>query len=124
MNASALAQSAYGPRTGGAQTARESEYQVFLRVTAALSAARNGGAFGPLCEALNQNVRLWTTLASDVAAPENGLPQALRAQIASLAVFSIRQSFAVIAGEGGVDALIDVNQAVMKGLRGAPANTA
>lgn len=117
MNASALAQSAYGPRIGGAQTARETEYQILSRVTGALSTARDAGSFPKICEALHQNVKLWSMLAADVAGPANGLPQELRRGVASLAVFSIRTSLQAMQGDRDLTVLIDVNQAMMKGLR-------
>ena len=48
----------------------------------------------------------------------NGLPIELRAQIISLAEFVRRHSLAVLGGRASVSALIDINTAIMKGLRG------
>ena len=48
----------------------------------------------------------------------NSLPVPLRAQLISLAEFVRRHSLAVLAGRARLGALIDINTAIMKGLRG------
>ena len=48
----------------------------------------------------------------------NRLPVPLRAQLISLAEFVRRHSLAVLGGRAEVGALIDINTAIMKGLRG------
>ena len=120
MNATDLARDAYaGPRSP-LRTGRQAEYQVLSTVTARLSAAAQGaddpGRFAGVVAALHDNRRLWTRLAADVAEPTNGLPQALRAQIFYLAEFTQAHSRRVLKGEAEVQALIDVNTAVMRGL--------
>ena len=57
-------------------------------------------------------------LAADLADPGNGLPDALKAQLLSLARFSLRHSDRVLAGNATSAVLIDVNISIMKGLRG------
>jgi flagellar protein FlaF len=67
---------------------------------------------------MHENVRLWLALATDVALPENPLAPPLKAQIIGLANFARTHMTRVLAGSETVDALIDVNMAIMKGLRG------
>jgi flagellar protein FlaF len=76
------------------------------------------GGFAALVRALHDNRSLWTTLAADVAVETNELSKPLRAQIFYLAQFTTEHSRRVIAGDATVDILIDINTAVMRGLRG------
>lgn len=111
-------------------TPRQAEYRVFARVThrlaAALAAAAPAGAapaartaaFARMAEAVNDNRRLWAALAADLAAPRNGLPDSLRAQLISLAAFTLAQSDRVLNGAGTADPLVEINRSVMRGLRG------
>ena len=76
------------------------------------------GRTARLAEAMHDNVRLWMALGADVASDENQLPKPLRVQILGLANFARTHMLRVLAGEETVDALIDINMAIMKGLRG------
>ena len=76
---------------------------------AAFSAARPGRPRQPA---------LWGTLAEDLLQDGNQLPVPLRAQLISLAEFVRKHSLAVLGGRASVAALIDINTAIMKGLRG------
>ena len=128
MTASLMAQRAYGAANRPLRTARGTEYEIFAEVTAALARvgkAPDGEAFdarsrrfAALVDAVHRNRTLWTTLAADVAAPDNALPPPLRAQIFYLAEFTEAHSRAVLRG-GDPAALIEVNRAVMAGLRPA-----
>ena len=114
------------PKTGYARPdatlrpMRSIEYEALARVTRKLSAAwpRRKEDFPLLISALNENLILWSTLAADVATPENGLPAALRAQLFYLYEFAEHHSRLVRDGKASVEVLIDVNTAVMRGLRG------
>lgn len=120
--ATARAQGAYAPASPATHTFRDVEYHAFAHVTGLLSAARDmpeqPGRLGRLAEAMHENVRLWMALGADVASDENQLPKPLRAQLLGLANFSRTHMARVLAGDDTVDALIDVNVAIMKGLRG------
>lgn len=120
VNAQIMAKAAYASSLSGARTARATEYEIFARVTRKLTAARAAGAagFALVAEAIHDNRRLWVALASDVAEPANGLPRDLRAQIFYLAEFTFHQSRRILSGEGDIDVLVDINTAIMKGLRG------
>ncbi len=114
MNATTLARSAYGSSSRVVQTARSTEYDVFSRITAALKAATE---FPDKAEALDRNRRLWTLLAADVAGEGNQLPTDLRARIFYLAEFTQAHTSKVLRGEAEADALIEINTAIMAGLR-------
>jgi flagellar protein FlaF len=110
----------YSPAVAPVRTARSVEYDAFARVTARLRTATETRSRGlaPLAEALHENRRLWTLLASAVADPANRLPHDLRARIFYLAEFTAHHSNLVLSGEGDPAILIEVNTAVMRGLRG------
>lgn len=123
MNALNLARTAYSAPETPARTGRGLEYDVFARVTRRLKTAAEadpGQGFGALTRALYDNRRLWTILATDVADPENGLPAPLKARLFYLNEFTQAHSRKVLAGEATVEVLIDINTAVMRGLRNDP----
>jgi flagellar protein FlaF len=120
VNANQLAHQAYG--SASLRSPRQAEYQVLSTVTARLGTANTQGDFPCLAGALHDNGRLWTRLAADVADPNNGLPQELRARIFYLAEFTRAHTRRVLKGEAKAQALIDINTAIMRGLSGtAPA---
>jgi flagellar protein FlaF len=109
---------AYQRASAQAESPREAEYRVFALVTAGLLKAKeHGRAHLPsLAEALDKNRRLWSVLAQDCADPQNALPQKVRAQIISLAMWVSRHSSSVLQAGDDLDALIDVNRSIMQGL--------
>ena len=118
-----LAQRAYQSNATPIRTPRGGEYEVFARVTRQLTAAARQGKRGcaTLAEAVHENRRLWTTLATDVAQPGNALPDELRARLFWLAEFTESETRRLLRGNGDVAALIEINAAVMHGLRGKDA---
>lgn len=124
MNATQQALNAYAAAGAPLRSPRQAEYQVLSTATARLAAAEAANDFPRLAGALHDNGRLWTRLAADVADADNGLPQELRARVFWLAEFTRAHSRRVLKGEAGVQALIDVNAAVMRGLSGARAASA
>ncbi len=107
---------------------RSIEQKVFRQITGLLSAANEGEnvPMSRIADAVYRNSQLWTLLAADVASDDNALDPALRGQIISLALYSQRTGQAVLRKEASLDALIDINTAIMNGLEGAgeaaPAN--
>lgn len=97
------------------RTERSVEYEAFARVTSRLRGARDAD-FPELAAAVHDNTRLWIVLAADVATPGNALPEVLRAQLFSLGEFAQSHGRQVLKGGANVDALIDINTAVMRGL--------
>ena len=114
------APSPYARPDTAARTPRSMEYELLARATKSLTRAATGRKqdFPGLAAALSENLRLWSTLAADVAEPENGLPAALRAQLFYLYQFTAEHSRAILADGGSAAVLIDINTAVMRGLRG------
>lgn len=119
-----LARTAYGSGAAPIRTHRGSEHEALARVTARLRSASAGGAnaFPQLAAALHDNRELWTVLAAGVADPENTLAPALRARLFYLAEFTDAHSAKVLRGRADPEVLVEINTAVMKGLRptGAP----
>ena len=118
MNAVELARTAYAPSNTAIRTAQSTEYEALARVTRQLKAkSGQSGGYIALVQALHENRRLWSLLAVNVADPENALPDDLRARLVYLAEFTNHATSKVLAREMPVDALIDINLAVMAGLR-------
>lgn len=120
MTAQSLAQTAYAAPTAPTRTGRGLEYDLFARITHRLkSAVESDGrrARGAMIRALYDNRRLWTVLATDVADPGNQLPADLRARLFYLNEFTQTHSRKVLAGDASADVLIEINTAVMRGLR-------
>jgi flagellar protein FlaF len=119
MNAVEMARTAYAPTAAPIRTGRAIEYDVFARTTHRLKAAAAAGParFPELAAALHDNRRLWTVLAGDVADADNDLPRDLRARIFYLAEFTVAHSRKVLDGEATADALVEINTAIMRGLR-------
>lgn len=97
---------------------RDIEYAAFARITARLTSAQDG-EFAKLAEALHENRKLWDVLAADVASDDNELTPQLRAQLFYLAEFSRQHGSKVLQGQATASALIDINTAIMRGLRAA-----
>ena len=119
MISTSLAQTAYAAHAAPVRTERGTEYAAFQTVTARLNKAARPDA--PLTEraaALHDNRKLWTILASDLADADNDLPQSLRAQLFYLAEFSLLQSRKALDSADAVQALVDINTSVMRGLSG------
>lgn len=119
MNSTHQARTAYLSAARPIRTARGTEYEAFATITARLRAAERAGndGFASLAAALHDNRRLWTILAADVAEADNGLPRQLRAQLFYLAEFTTLHTSKVLSGEATVAALVDINAAIMAGLR-------
>ena len=119
MSALAQPESLYGEATRATGTPRSVEYQVFSQVTGRLNRARRDGEpFSRLAAALQDNLRLWTVIATDVTSAGNGLPLQLRGQLADLAKFVRLHTHKVLRREAEAGILIEINTAVMRGLSG------
>lgn len=119
MNASALARNAYSGATRIAPSHTDTEYRAFAEITRQLAAhAESDEAdFPKLAAALHRNQVLWGILADDVSSDQNQLPAALRAQLFYLAEFTTLHTQRVLASKATVKALVDINTAIMSGLR-------
>jgi len=120
------AHSVYGNSGRAIGSDRDVEVQVFQTAIAALR---------PFCGldfkltsesavALSENLRLWDLLTVDLVHPDNQLDDALVAQLIELGRFVRFHTHGLYAGTGTVDALVDINVAILQGLMGRPGQTA
>ena len=110
----------YARREAPTRSLRSVEYDLLAQMTQRLRStwADRATDFPALVRAVTDNTQLWSTLASDVALPGNGLPQALRARLFYLYEFTAKHSRAVLDDRASIEVLADINMAVMRGLRG------
>ncbi|MCB1310474.1 MAG: flagellar biosynthesis regulator FlaF [Sedimentitalea sp.] len=123
MNATIQAHRAYSAVSAPTRTPRGTEYEAVARITHKIRAANARGAegFTALVEALHDNKKLWTIFAVDVADPGNRLPDDLRARIFYLAEFTHHHTSKVLARQADVEPLLDINTAILRGLRSGAA---
>lgn len=100
------------------RTDRDNEYEAFSRVTHMLQSAQTTRVRQAEITAVDRNNQLWTVLANDLALSGNRMTDELRGGLLSLAIFSLRHGHRVFAGEASLYPLIEINQRIMKGLRG------
>lgn len=123
MNAFDMARTAYTTSNIPVSSPQRTEYEAIARVTRNLNAATAEGAdFRDTVTALHENRRLWKVLAVSVAEDENALPADLRARIFYLAEFTFHSTRKILRKEMSVQSLVDINTAVMRGLRGQESN--
>ncbi|MEM9169267.1 MAG: flagellar biosynthesis regulator FlaF [Pseudomonadota bacterium] len=117
-----LAANAYAAVAKSTAPPKALEYQVFARATRDLTAAASAPKedFPKTVQALHNNLRLWTLLAADVAMESNGLPADLRSKIVYLAQYTRAHTAKTMRGEASIKPLIEINTAVMRGLRARP----
>lgn len=111
---------AYKTAATRAETPRETEYRLFGQVTRALMHASTVEPtdIATRIDALDWNRRMWSSLATDCADPDNVMNLALKAQIISISLFVSRHSSVIMRDEDDFEILIDINRAVMQGLAG------
>ena len=113
---------AYAQTQNVTEDPRHTEYRLLAQVTGALIKARDGkGRLQEKIEALLWNQRVWEVFMADLMDAGNALPQALKAQLVSLAIWVVKETNAVLDDSGDIDALIAVNRNIMDGLRPAVA---
>lgn len=115
-----LARNPYAQPAAPQRNPRSLEYDLLARATQRLNSAalHRREDYPALVAALDENLRLWSTLAADVAETGNGLPPKLRAQLFYLYEFTAEHSRAIRDRNASVAVLSDINTAVMRGLRG------
>ncbi|MGR3465958.1 flagellar biosynthesis regulator FlaF [Limimaricola sp.] len=125
---------AYNSTIRESETPRQIERRILSRVTGQMASRAEAydradsrldrGALlsDGLRNDLATNQKFWNELKYDLAQPENALPAELRAGLISLALWVDRQTNAVMGGNAGVGALVEVNRSIVAGLAGqAPA---
>lgn len=120
MNMPGNASQAYRQVAQSTRTPRDVEYEAFVRVTRDLKSSfpKRAQSFAAYAEALNRNRKMWRLLAGDLRQPGNALPNELKAQILSLAGFVDDHTSKALARKVSPAVLIEINIAMMQGLRG------
>lgn len=79
-------------------------------------------SFAEKDEALAYNRRLWTILVTSATGAESQLPQDIKNNIASLAVFIFKQTVSFLAHPAPekLSVLISINRSIAEGLRAQP----
>ena len=97
--------------------ARRMEFDVFEKATSSLIEHKDKEAEDEsFRDAVDFNRRLWRTLEKDLGAEANQLPDSLKAKLISVAMWVDRHSDLVLRNQAAIDALIEINQTIMKGL--------
>ncbi|WP_246036048.1 flagellar biosynthesis regulator FlaF [Aliishimia ponticola] len=112
-----MAHRAYASTAETVRTPRSVEFQVIARITHRLKSAIQSKDRRKLIEAMHENRLLWNTLAADVASPQNGLPDDLKARIFYLAEFTVQHTRKVLKNEDNAVALLEINAAILGGLQ-------
>jgi flagellar protein FlaF len=100
-----------------AETPRLTEYRLVGQITGEMITAWENGLRGAaLMTALHRNREMWTVFSTDCGSAGNGLPDALRASIVSLALWVDRHTSEVVAGREPIDGLLEVNRLILEGL--------
>ncbi|ESR26764.1 flagellar biosynthesis regulator FlaF [Lutibaculum baratangense] len=111
---------AYGQVTRQTASPRDLEADLLLKAAAKLQAVCDDESRqGDLHDALTYNRRLWTLLVSSATRPENPLPQAIKNNIANIALFVFNRTMAIQADRAAntVAPLININRQIAAGLR-------
>lgn len=100
---------------------RQTESQIFRRVTEQLrQAAENERRDELFHRAVLDNRRLWSVVASDVSDPSNLMPDELKSNLLSLAIWVEREASAAHSGEADIRAMVEINEAIIAGLNERP----
>lgn len=112
---------AYRRRKEAAETPRELERRAFTTTIGKLMEGKEQGGRA-LIEACYLNSQLWTALAVDLALPENGLSDDLKARLISISLWVQRYTPQVMSGRASPDPLISVNRSILEGLSTTPSS--
>ena len=117
MSATVMAHRAYAPSAESIRTPRSIEFEVIARITHRLKKAVLSADRRAIIDAMHENRLLWTTLATDVASPDNALPEDVRARIFYLAEFTAQHTRKVLNNEATAVPLLEINAAILGGLQ-------
>jgi flagellar biosynthesis activator protein FlaF len=109
---------AYGRVQNTTEGPRQIEFRLLAQVTTALRAAQAQPNDRPnFYKALVWNKKVWDAFMVDLVDDRNQLPKDIRQSLIKLSAWVSRQTFAVMDGNAGIDALIEVNSNIMDGLK-------
>ncbi|MGI4745141.1 MAG: flagellar biosynthesis regulator FlaF [Janthinobacterium lividum] len=110
----------YRRSEGGALSPRETEAAAFAFVNRLLA---EDGDPGRRMRALAKNQQLWSMLLKDIGSSNNGLPEILKADLATVGFWAVRTSIAAMGDDRPVTALMQVNDDMIAGLRTTQENS-
>ena len=120
------AANAYARVAQATQSPRELEATILIKAATRLQAIRENweGRRAELDEALTFNRKLWTILVASVTDADNPLPQAIKNNIANLAMFVFERTITVMVEPAPekLAALVNINREIAAGLRAKPAS--
>lgn len=121
-----LAFKAYGEVTQRTAGEKDIEIALFQQITNELRNVSDAETVQPTdwAEAIHRNQQLWTTIAIDLLNPGNALPEEMKRSLLYLAEFVRQNSLKILAGDGDIADLIEINQSIMMGLSGASSGQA
>lgn len=116
---------AYQQSQNATQNPRDVEYRLLGQVTAAMIAAQEVWAESKanidykkqVVDAALWNRNVWSAFRTDLLDEGNQLPKELKAQLISISLFIERETNEVMTNEADFEALIDINQQIIEGLR-------
>ena len=117
------ARNGYAAQHTPVRTLRDTEYEAVARITRRMIAAdaSNMNGFKELVAAVTENRKLWQIFSKDLASSGNKLPDHLKKNLFVLAKFTRSHSSLVLRRKASVRPLIEINTAIMRGLKsGAP----
>jgi flagellar protein FlaF len=119
VNALLKAKSAYSAAKAPTRTAKNFEYEVIARITRRMitSAQQGRDGFQDLVAALNDNRKLWSIFTADLANKGNPYPDELKLSLFELAEFTRQHTSKVLQRKANVRPLVEINTAIMRGLR-------
>jgi flagellar protein FlaF len=122
MQSAAQSYASMAQKTGNP---RELEAQLLLRAAAKMKVVSEDAAATreQIIDAIRYNRRLWTVFADTVSKSENPLPDVIKQNITSLALFIMRQSIAAEAEPNAqrLAVLISINREIAAGLAASAA---
>ena len=110
---------AYGQAQRAAFLPRQVEATAFAKAAALLAeAATRVQEFGAYRAALRFNRLIWTLIQADLARPDNGLSDQVKAKLLSLSVFVDKQTVAALAAPSAarLESLIEIDRNIAQGL--------
>ena len=123
LNPYGAAADAYGS-TAAETDQRSLEGQILLKAAAKLEALAKRFAAGEkvpledISDTMDYNRKLWTVFASDTMNPDHPLPQEIKSNIATLAVFTFKRTMEVLINPTPqkLQVLIEINRNIAAGL--------
>lgn len=98
------------------ESPKQSEARALTLANSRLIAAKESGSHYDVIAAVHFNRRVWTVFQTDLISPDNALPDYLKAQLISLAIWVQKQGSKVMRKQANIDTLVEVNQNIIEGL--------